>query len=541
MPTTRRELLKRAGLAAPALAALDGGISGVRLERAAAQDAATASDQGGGMLVLLGQEVVASLSPDDASPTVQWVVVAQIHNALLEQDENLQLQPVLAAALPEIAPDGLTYTFRLQSNVTFHDGSPFSSADVKYTYDWYMNPANAANLGEDFASVAAVEAPDPLTVVVRLKQPNAAFLVQVGAKYILPATYHGRVGEEAYKSAPVGTGPFKLNAWNPAQSTLLDAYDGHFRGRSRVDQLRLDVVPEASVRYTALKNGEADSSVWPLVVEDDQALQESGKFTTYVTTQVAVNHIPLNNTNPKLADKRVRQAMLSAIDREAIRDDIFAEAATVATSNLSPALTDYYTSEVSTYPYDPERAAALLDEAGWVMGDNDIRQLNGEPLRFTCLVSDDQVRGQEAQVVQTYLREVGIDMQVQQAPTPTILDQMRTGQGEAALFNWTYGDQADPDPSANLGSTGYYNFSRYSNPRVDELIAAGLREVDRTARALIYHEIQRIIADEVPFLYIVYPEGYTHFSSRVQGLPADALYADNLYPKAWTFSLAPEE
>lgn len=535
----RRTVLKRgaaAGLAAPAMAALLG--AGVP-SAAGAQATPAAGDPAkrGGTFVVLGHQEVASLHPDDAGPTVHFVVVEQMFNALLEMDENFQFNPVLAEGPPEVTEDGLEYTFALRQGVTFHDGAPFTAADVKYTYEWYMDPASQAVNANELSSVAAVETPDERTVVVRLKEPNAAFNAQVASKFIFPAAYHAEVKKEGFATAPVGTGPFKLREWRAAEYTLLEAYDGHFRGRPNFDEFRMNVVPEPSVREIALETGDADSSGWPLVAEADQRLDETGDFTTFITANLAVNHFPLNTTNPVLSDKRVRQAMLHAIDRQAIADDIFGGAATVATGNLSPALEAFYTDDVAQYPFDPERAGALLDEAGWALGDDGVRAKDGQPLTFTCTtVTGDQVRRPEAEVVQQSLREVGIDMQLEEAPVATILERMRSAEMDAALFNWTYGgDQGDPDASVTLRSDGTNNFSQFKNPRVDELLDQGLREIDPAARVPIYQEIQRIVADEVPFLYMLFLQSYNHFSARTKGLPETALSADPLYAKAYTW------
>src|SRR5690606_31631519 len=132
----------------------------------------------------------------------------------------------------------------------------------------------------------------------------------------------------------IGTGPFKLQEWRAAEFTVVEAFEDHFRGRPHLDTIRLNVVPEASVRAIALETGDADNSVWPLVTEDELRLAETGMFTTFVTSALAVNHFPLNNGHPALADKNVRKAMMHAIDRQAVIDDIFSGAATLATSNL---------------------------------------------------------------------------------------------------------------------------------------------------------------------------------------------------------------
>jgi peptide/nickel transport system substrate-binding protein len=540
-PTTRREILKRAagaGIAAPAVLALlaKDGVTPVFAAPTARQDQ-DGEPVPGGTLVIMGHQEVASLSPDDSDPTVHFVVVNNIHNALVEQDENLDFVPVLAEALPDVSEDGLTYTFTLREGVKFHDLTDFTSADVKYTYEWYMNPENAAINAVLFEGVESVEAPDPKTVVVNLKTPNAVFLGQVASRRIVPAKYHAEVGEDKYKSAPIGTGAFKLNEWRPAEFTLLDAFPEHFRGRPNLDAFRLNVVPEPSVRAIALETGEADSSVWPLLVEDSQRLEaDTAQFTTFVTSDLALNHFPLNNKNPKLADKRVRQAMMFAIDRQAIVDDVFQGAATVALANISPGLGQYLNEDVPQYAYDPERAAQLLDEAGWVLN-GEVREKDGERLSFVCnIITGDQARRPEAEIVQQFLTDVGIDMQLEEAPVATILEQMRSGEMDASLFNWTYGgDFGDPDASVTLRSDGAYNFSHFENERVDELLDLGLRETDPEKRVPYYQEIQAIVADEVPFLFMMYWDWYNLFRGRVKGLPESARSGSEIYLKAYQF------
>jgi peptide/nickel transport system substrate-binding protein len=537
-PATRREFVKLAsgaGIAAPALIALFArdGVSPVY----AAPTLQDGEPRQGGTLVLMGHQEIASLSPDDFGPTVHFVMVAQIHNGLVEIDENFVVQPILAEELPEVSEDGLTYTFKLRSGVKFHDGTEFTSEDVKYTYEWYMDPENAAVNANLFTGVESVEAPDPTTVVVTLKAPNAAFYGQVADTFIVPAKYHAEIGEDAYKGAPVGTGAFKLKEWKAAEYTLVEAFEEHFRGRPHLDAVRMNIVPEPSVRAIGLETGEADSSVWPLLTEDSQRLAEdTAQFRAFITSALAINHFPLNNKSPKLSDKRVRQAMMHAIDRQAIVDDVFRGAATLATANLSPALADYYNPDVKQYPFDPARAAELLDDAGWILN-GDVREKDGERLSFVCTtITGDQARRPEAEIVQQFLADVGIEMQIEEAPVATILEQLRAGEMDASLFNWTYGgDDGDPDASVVLKSDGTNNFSHFENARVDELLDLGLRETDPAKRSVYYKEIQEIVAEEVPFLFMMFWDWYNLFRNRVKGLPESALVGDPIYVKAYQF------
>lgn len=536
-PATRREVLKKAtvaGISAPALLGIlkaPGALAAPGSKPGSLSAAAQGEPVQGGTTVWMGHQEIASLSPDDSGPSVHFVIVGNIHDSLVHMNELREFEPELAHSW-ETSEDGLVWTFHLEEGVVWQDGAPFTSADVKYTYEFQMNPENATVQGVDFASIASVEAPDDLTVVVSLNGPNPAFLNKVATKFIVPAHYHSEIGEEAYKASPVGTGPFKLREWRPAEFTEIEAFDDHWRGRPHLDAIRLNVVPEASVRATALETGDADSSVWPLVTEDNLRLIEDERFTFYRTSSLSLNHFPLNNTLPQLSDKRVRQALVHAIDRQKVIDDIFSGAAVLATSNFSPALGIWFNGEtVKSYDYNPETAAALLDEAGWTLGGDGVREKDGEKLSFVCtVIAGDQARRPEAEVVQQYLAEVGVDMQIEEAPVAAILEGMRSGDLQASLFNWTYGgDSNDPDSSQTLATSGGNNFNSFSNARVDELLAAGLVEPNVEARQAIYNELQEIIFEEVPMIPMMFWDIYTIFSKRLQGLPTEVLSSDQVY------------
>lgn len=522
---TRREFLTRA--------ALSGASVGLLSRTASAE-----SPRRGGTMVVTGHQEISSLSPDDDGPGVHWTAVTQIHNALLELDENFTLLPTLAQSYTA-SPDGMSYTFKLVRGVRFHDGTEFTADDVKYTNEWYLNPANHAIQANNFKGVDSVQAVDKYTIRVRMKEPNAAFLAKGASTFIVPAAYHGRIGEKAYKSAPIGTGAFRLKEWKPAEHTLVAAFDQHFRGRPYLDFFRVDIVPEASVRAIGMQTGNSDSAVWPLLVEDNLRLGKDPNFTTYVTVTTGVNHFPINNRRPVFADKRVRQAMMFAINRQRLIDDIFKGTAEIAVSHLSPAFKAYYEPNVIKYPYDPAKAKALLDEAGWKPGPDGVRQKAGARLSFTCTtITGDQARRPEAEVAQQDLRAVGIEMKLAEAPVATITERMHKGEMDASLFNWTYGGSlGDPDPSLTLRSNGGNNWSHYANPKVDSLIDAGLREPDPKKRAPMYKEIQKIVAEDVPFLYVMYWNWYTIFTKRIKGLPRTAFNGPQLYRKAYQWRI----
>jgi len=497
--------------------------SGSSAETTGETGTATGPTQGG-TLRLMGHQEVAGLSPNDVGASVQTTVIFAIHNQLVLGDDNLVSQPVLAESYA-VAEDGLTYTFNLHQGVLFHDGVEFTAKDVQYTYDFYRNPDNAASIIDSFKGIEAIETPDDYTVVVKLATVNAASLTAWAEVAIVQSAYHAEIGEDAYRNQPVGTGAFKLAEYSPAEYVVLEAFGDHYRGRPYIDQIRQEVVPDASVRTIALETNEADSALWPLLVEDSQRLAADPNFTVIKTSTGGVKHFPLNNKLPQLADKRVRQAMLHALDRQRIIDELWNGAAVIAHSHLAPKFAFYSLDQdpaLKHYDYDVDAANALLDEAGWAMGADGVREKDGVKLAFTCTtITGDTARRPIAELAQQMLKGVGVDMQLAEAPISAILEGLGNGTTDASLFNWTYGS-VDPDSSATLHSAGGQNWNSFENARVDELIDQALLLVDPAARKPLYDEIQQIVAEEVPMLYLQWDDWYNVFTSRVKGLPETA-------------------
>ncbi len=528
-PTTRREFFKRA-----AALGITATAANMLFMRNPLVVTAAPSAKRGGTVRVMGHQEVSSLSPDDDSPSVHYVMTSQLHNALVEVNEYLVVEKVLAENYL-VSKDGLQYTFKLRKGVKFHDGSELTADDAKYTYEWYMNPANAANKAINFASVAKVETPDKYTVVVKMKEPFAPFLVNTATTFIHSAKYHSRIGEKGYKSQPMGTGAFKLREWRPAEFTVVDAFDQHFRGRPNIDQFRQDIVPEASVRAIALRSSTADSATWPLLAEDNLAFEANANYVVFRTSSTGLNHFPINNKLPQLSDKRVRQAMLHAIDRQRLIDDVFRGTAIIGDSIYPPSMRTWYDRSVKKYPYDQARARSLFEEAGWRMGPGNVRVKDNQRLSFTCaVITGDRARRPEAEITQQDLAAVGVEMRIVERPVATILSQLPKGELDASLFNWTYNSGAtEPDPQSTLKTGGVRNFSQFSNSRVDDLLGQGLREIDVKKRAKIYSEVQKIFVEEVPVLYIMYWDWFNVFTKRIKGLPVHPQEAFAIYRNAY--------
>ena len=559
-PATRREFLQRAvvaGVGMPAISALlaacgpatptapptsapapgtTGPAQAPTPAGAAAPTAAAAAAGGkkpkrGGTFVTLGHQNVTSLSPDDAGPTVFYVLMANIHEGLLKVDENYLLKPVLAESY-QTSSDAKTWTFQLRKGVKWHDGQPFTSADVKYNFDWLRDPANAAIGQPLFKDVEKVDVPDDFTVVVTLKQPNAPFAALTATRALVPKHVHEKIGEKAYKQAPVGTGPYKLRELKPAEYGLLEAFDDYWGGRPWIDFWRENIVPEVAVRAIALQTNQADSTTWPLAPEDTLKFLNDPNFRNYRAPGTAANHFPINNMRPIFGDKRVRQAMLQAMDRDSLVNDLLKGLAVKASGNISPAITSYYEPNVKQYPFDPVAAKGLLKDAGWTPGsDGILANGSGEKFHFTCVVFvGDTLRRSEAETVQRQLREVGIDMELRESEPTTALNAARNGDFDMQLFNWTYGGASgDPDASTTLRSDGLNNFSHWQNPEADKLVDAGAAETDPEKRKRIYSDLQKLVAEDVPFLYVMYWETALHFNKRIKGMPEGATNPYQLY------------
>jgi peptide/nickel transport system substrate-binding protein len=230
--------------------------------------------------------------------------------------------------------------------------------------------------------------------------------------------------------------------------------------------------------------------------------------------------------------------MMMALDRQQIIDDIWSGAAKVAHSYLSPKFAFYYNPDLKQYPYDPDAANTLLDEAGWVDADGDgIRDKDGVALSFTVhVITGDQARRPIAEVAQQYLAKVGIEMEIVESPVASIMQGLLECTIDAGLWNSKFGS-LDPDPYSGLHSEGGFNFSCYSNPKMDELIEQGIQIADPDARQPLYYESQEIFVEDVPVLYIMVDDTFKIFSTDIKGLPEEALFGAEIYATAWQWWL----
>jgi len=430
----------------------------------------------------------AFFDPADATGTaLPLMVYYAVHDALVRPLPGSRMGAALAQSW-EVSKDGLAYEFTLRRGVRFQNGDPVTAEDVKFSFERYRG----ASAGLLKAKVAAVEIVDPQRVRFRLKQPWPDFMTfygtpATGAAWIVPRKYVEKVGDEGFKKAPVGAGPYKLISFKPGVELVLEAFDGYWRKKPTIKTLVFKVVPDDATRLAALKRGEVD-----VAYGLSGALAEEVKKTPSLTLKAA--KIPVTNwlvfadqTDPKSPwhDRRVRLAANIAINREAINTAGYLGLGRISSSFIPQSLEYYWAPPL--YPYDPRRARALLAEAGFPNG-FEAGDLSSEPFAGTGI----------GEPVVNDLNAVGIRVKLRLLERAAFLKQF----GDKALKNVILAGSGAPGNAATrieqyAVTGGLYAYGSY--PEVDGLFNAQARENNPAVRRQILAKMQQLITDRVMF------------------------------------------
>jgi peptide/nickel transport system substrate-binding protein len=510
---TRREWLQIAAVGGGSLAA------GLTLRSVAAQE--TPIEGGTWTMALAGNPTAYPITAPGALNDI--LVNKTIYNNLVQYqlvDNAIQVVPDLAESWEPNA-DASQYTFKLKSGITWHDGTPFTAADVVFTIESMLNPEVNASQRGNISRISTVEAPDDLTVVFTLSSPYADLPIMLGYNVgIVPK--HLLEGQDlneptAFLQAPVGTGPFKYKEFSAGNFLSVEKNPDYFEGPAHLDSIVFKIIPDGNARVAQAQSGEIDLAI----VEPPQveAMNESDSATVREVPQVQYYFFAVNHTSPTMQNVLVRRALLTAIDKDAIVNELLGGYGAVCTGPINPLLADYYTSEVTTYPYDLEAAGALLDEAGWTLDGDQRVNSSGQPL--TVVVNGPQGYPTLEQVLiyaQQQWQGLGVTVNLVIDEWTVHLEKYRT-QDYDLLLNWWI-TPPTPDLFAHYHSTATSNWWKYSNPQVDDLILQGQAEIDVAARAEIYKQLQALLADDLPVLYLWYGRELQALSNRTQGLPA---------------------
>ncbi|HKX31584.1 MAG TPA: ABC transporter substrate-binding protein [Blastocatellia bacterium] len=431
-------------------------------------------------------------------------------NGLTRKDEKFEPVSDLAERF-EASPDYRVFTFYLRPGVKFHNGQPLTARDVQYTFETMLDKNFQSKKKVEFVnSLAAVEVKDDRTVVFRCHEPFPGFpnaIIPIG---IIP------VGtSELQAQRPVGTGPFKFESYTEDQEVVLSSYADYFGGAPAIKHLRVKIIPDNSTREGELLKGSVDLAINadfdPVTVE---GLKQAAGLQVEVVDGTNLTHMGINLQDPILKDQRVRQALALAIDREALIRDVLRGQARIAYSALPPSQWAYEP-EVEKYPYDPNRAKQLLDQAGRPEKD-------GQPrLTLSLKTSTVSISRTIAVAMQSQLRKVGIALDLQSLERNKFTQDLSDGNFQLYL-NITVGGNQSPDffkfaySSKSFPPNGQ-NRSRYDNPKVDQLLVEA-QTADRERQKQIFSQIQKTLAVELPQIYLWYPSTIVVHRARVGGL-----------------------
>jgi peptide/nickel transport system substrate-binding protein len=427
---------------------------------------------------------------------------------LCTRDEHLNVQPGLAERWD--IPDPLTYVFHLHRGVTFHDGRPLTSRDVKWTFDSLLQGNIRSTKAAAYRLVDRIDAPDDYTVVFHLKEPFALLWnVSDGAIGIVPFGS----GDEIMRH-PIGSGPFRFVTAEPDKEVIIERNDGYWAQRPRLKRVRFAVVPDATTRALELRKGSADIAVSSLTGDMVLALERESNLEVLHAPGTVLAYMAFNTRDPALKDVRVRQALAYAIDRTPIIHYLIRDFARPAYSLLPPE-SWAYNGDVPHYDYKPDQARQLLEQAGYPA-------VNGVRLHLTMKTSTDESTRLMAAVLQQQLREVGIVLDIRTFEFATFFSDVTRGAYQLHSLRWVGGNE-DPDifeyvfHSSKFSPHGA-NRTYYSNPRVDALVDQARGELDQNARKQLYAEIQRILAEDLPYIDLWYIENVLVHTRRVQNL-----------------------
>jgi peptide/nickel transport system substrate-binding protein len=526
---SRRRLLGSAGSLAALAAAtprLGTGFASARQETAPVT---------GGDLLFVHQQIPSSMDANVWTGTNVARIMRQIYDPLVWQPEGGVFVPGLAEAW-EVSEDGLTYTFNLRQDVIFHDGTPFNAEAVKATYDRMVDPESKSLQVSRLGPYDRTDVLDEYTVQVVLTEPFVVFLSNVSEVALAPAspTAVAELGED-YMMRPVATGPFRVQDW-PDDTTLVLERNSDYawapefiqnRGQAYLDTITYRFVEEPATRLIALETGEAAIIDAP-PPEDIQRLTDDGAFQVNAFVVPGMpEHCPLNTTSGPTQELAVRQAMLHGVDRDALALLLFNGGFPAGHGPLTSGSWAYWDGVGDMYPYDTTRAAQLLDEAGWVLGDGGIREKDGQPLTVRAVTTAGGDPQKVAEFVQGSLIELGFDFVVEAMEYEASARRYADNDYEVARLFYALIDPHDAFflgfDSTQIEGGGQFNRSRVNDDRIDELIQEGVTESDTARRTEIYQELQQIVMEQALILP-AYETRLVHaMQPNVRGFTADLL------------------
>ncbi len=460
-------------------------------------------------LVMLIESSPTNLDPRVGIDGQSENIDSLIFDDLLSRGADLNVAPGLAERW-EI-PDSLTYVFHLRRGVIFHDGRPLTSRDVKWTFDSLLQGKIRSTKTATYRFVDHIDAPDADTVVFHMKEQDAPLLWNLS---------DGSVGIVPYGSGdemtthPVGSGPFKFVSAETDREVILERNDNYWGEKARLARVRFAVVPDETTAALELRKGSGDVAINALTPDTVRTLSHDPALAVETGAGTRLAYLAFNLRDPILKDARVRQAIAYALDRKPMIEYLWRGNAQPARSIL-PAQSWAYNGDVPAYDHDVAKADALLDAAGYP-------EVNGVRFHITMKTSTDANTRLMVAVMQQQLRDAGISLDIRSFEFATFFSDVTHGAYQMYGLRWIGGNE-DPDifeyafHSSKFPPNGA-NRSFYANPRVDALIDQARREIDPAVRKPLYAEVQRMIAEDVPYIDLFYLDNVLVHTRRVKNV-----------------------
>lgn len=459
----------------------------------------------GGVVRLAIERDIENFEPQRNFGTSTPLFQGQIYETLTGYDESGNLIGLLAESWEQ--PDPLTWTFKLRHGVVFHDGEPFDSADVVYSFERLLNPKTAATRAAMLSLIDKVEAPTPDTVSFKLKKPLETLPLIFSLPDVAILKKGWAESGHDYSQATNGTGPFKLGQFERNVSYSLDKNEAYWRPQvPLLDKVEIIPIRDEPTRVNALLSGDVDmASLVPwertAEIEADPQLAMTKTFDSFMMLR-------LNPTRKPFDDVRVRQALNYAIDRKAISDLAWGGGAQPMTGGFIRPDSNWYTKPTTEWTYDPDKARKLLAEAG----------LKPSDIKFT-LLSITFVHLPTSEVVVNQLRQFGMDVSLETIEAAVLLEKRGTGD-YVAMMDGGSNPFADPEFYSLWFASDGGNFAKgvgYSNPKLDELLLASRRETDVEKRKGIIHKAEDMILVDAPMGFLVWRPQVEAYDKKVKG------------------------
>ncbi|MBM3249725.1 MAG: peptide-binding protein [Candidatus Omnitrophica bacterium] len=465
-----------------------------------------------------------NLIPLLASDVPSSEVAGLIFNGLVKYDKDVNLIGDLAESW-EIRDHNLVIIFHLRKNVLWHDGHRFSAHDVEFTYQKLIDPKVKTPYGGDFERIKSLEVIDDYTVKVTYKEPFAPALSSWGMS-VIPRHLLERedLNTSRFSRHPIGTGPYKFKSWRTQEKIELVSNHGYFEHRPYIDRYIYRVIPDESTIFLELQTQGVDSAgLSPLQYTRQTDTPFFKKYyQKFRLPSFAYTYLGYNLRDPKFSDKRVRQALNYAVDKNEIIGIVLLGLGRVCTGPYLPD-TWAYNPKVGPAAFDPQKARELLKEAGWADSDNDgWLDKEGKAFEFTIITNQgNEERLKVAQIIQRRLKDIGIKVSVRVSEWSVFLtENIDKRNFEAVLLGWALPREPDNYDIFHSSKTaeGQFNFVTYKNEEVDRLLTEGRRYFDVEKRKACYQRIHEILYEEQPYMFIYVPDGLSVLHSRFKGI-----------------------